>query len=243
MAHVRRGRHREPNPEIRTISCSRWVLHVTSRTGSTCSRCVRAYLYCCVGTREHVDTRRGGREKEREREGRKDGGDEEEMKGEGEGRKKREWERNGRRSFGCRGSRKLQLQLRATARPVIERQHRATVAATKRKSCQVKYRQTGGIRAGNTWRRDEDERRRNRVGIYRVLVRWDARIMHRVLQRRFIWGYFFSLSFSSSFSFPRWGISFHVDGDFLVCPVWEEDDLFRSVTRFGGIGIFEDVEK
>lgn len=63
---------------------------MTSRTGSTCSRCVRAYLYCCVGTREHVDTRRGGREKEREREGRKDGGDEEEMKGEGEGRKKRE---------------------------------------------------------------------------------------------------------------------------------------------------------
>lgn len=167
------------------------------------------------------------------------------MKGEGEGRKKRERERNGRRSFGCRGSRKLQLQLRATARPVIERQHRATVAATKRKSCQVKYRQTGGIRAGNTWRRDEDERRRNRVGIYRVLVRWDARIMHRVLQRRFIWGYFFSLSLFFFFFFflSTLGDSFHVDGDFLVCPVWEEDDLFRSVTRFGGIGIFEDVEK
>lgn len=55
--------------------------------------------------------------------------------------------------------------------------------------------------------------------------------------------FFLSLFFFFFFFLSTLGDSFHVDGDFLVCPVWEEDDLFRSVTRFGGIGIFEDVEK
>lgn len=59
--------------------------------------------------------------------------------------------------------------------------------------------------------------------------------MHRVLQRRFIWGYFFlslSLFFFFFFFFPRgffsrwWGFS--------GLPGMEENDLFSSVARFRG---------